>query len=70
VFGKGELRIFVPMREKAVESRRKLHNEELHNLYFSPHVIKVIGPKSRNAGWKEYRGHTIERRKAYTGVHL
>jgi hypothetical protein len=25
--------------------RRRLHNEELHNLYASPHIIRVIEPR-------------------------
>jgi hypothetical protein len=39
-------RIFGLKREEvAGEWRRKLHNEELHNLYSSPYIIRVI--KSR-----------------------
>jgi hypothetical protein len=30
--------IFVPKREEVVEGWRKLHNEELHNLYSSPSI--------------------------------
>jgi hypothetical protein len=42
---------------------RKLHNEELHNLYSSPSIIRVI--KSR---WMRWAGHVArmgERRNAY-----
>jgi hypothetical protein len=28
-------RIFGPLREEVTEGSRKLHNEELHNLYFA-----------------------------------
>jgi hypothetical protein len=35
-------RIFGPKREEATEGRRKLHNEELHNLYSSPNIIRVF----------------------------
>jgi hypothetical protein len=35
-------RIFVPKRDEVTESWRKLHNEELHNLYSSPHIIGMI----------------------------
>jgi hypothetical protein len=28
---------------------RKLHNDELHNLYSSPYIVRVI--KSRRMGW-------------------
>jgi hypothetical protein len=37
VFGNKLLRrIFGPKREEVTEGRRKVHNEELHNLYSSP----------------------------------
>jgi hypothetical protein len=42
------LRIFGP-KEKEDESRRKLHNDELHSLYSSPNVVRVI--KSRRMRW-------------------
>jgi hypothetical protein len=35
-------RIFGPKRDEETEEWRKLHNEELHDLYFSPHIIWVI----------------------------
>jgi hypothetical protein len=35
-------RIFGPMREEVSGGRRRLHNEELHNLYSSPNVVRVI----------------------------
>jgi hypothetical protein len=38
-------RIFVPKRRKVVGGWRMLHNEELHNLYTSTNVIKVIKPR-------------------------
>jgi hypothetical protein len=31
-----------PKREKAMVGWRRLHNEELHNLYASPNIVKVI----------------------------
>jgi hypothetical protein len=40
-------RIFGPKRDEVTEGWRKLHNEEPHNLYFSPRTIRVI--KSRRA---------------------
>jgi hypothetical protein len=36
------LRIFIPKREEVMGGRRKLHNEELHNLYSSPSIIRMI----------------------------
>jgi hypothetical protein len=35
------LRIFVPKREEG-GSWRKLHNDEFHNLYSSPNIVRVI----------------------------
>jgi hypothetical protein len=35
-------RIFGPKREEAVTDWRRLHNEELHNFYASPNIIRVI----------------------------
>jgi hypothetical protein len=42
-------RIFGPKRDEATGSWGKLHNEELHNLYFSPSIIRMI--KSRRMRW-------------------
>jgi hypothetical protein len=36
--------IFGPKRDKVTGGLRKLHNEELHNLCFSPNVIRIIKP--------------------------
>jgi hypothetical protein len=33
-------RIFAPKREEVTGGWRELHNEELHNLYFSPHILE------------------------------
>jgi hypothetical protein len=38
-------RIFGPKRDEVTGDWRKLHNEELHNLYSSPDIIRMI--KSR-----------------------
>jgi hypothetical protein len=40
---------FGPAREELVEGWRRLHNEELHNLYASPNIIRVI--KLRRMKW-------------------
>jgi hypothetical protein len=42
-------RIFGPKRDDVTEGWRKLHNEELHDLYSSPSIIKII--KSRRIRW-------------------
>jgi hypothetical protein len=38
-------RIFGPRKEEVAGGWRRLHNEELHNLYTSPDIVRVI--KSR-----------------------
>jgi hypothetical protein len=38
-------RIFGPKRDEVTGGWRKLHNEELHNLYSSPSIIRMV--KSR-----------------------
>jgi hypothetical protein len=35
-------RIFGPKRDDVMGDWRKLHIEELHNLYFSPNIIRMI----------------------------
>jgi hypothetical protein len=38
-------RIFGPKRDEVIGGWRKLHNEELHNLYCSPSIIRIIKPR-------------------------
>jgi hypothetical protein len=38
-------RIFGPKRDEVTGGWIKLHNEELHNLYFSQSIIRMIKPK-------------------------
>jgi TPP-dependent pyruvate/acetoin dehydrogenase alpha subunit len=42
-------RIFGPKRDEVTGDWRKLHNEELHNMYSSPNIIRMI--KSRRMRW-------------------
>jgi hypothetical protein len=51
------LRIFGPMRDEVTGEWRKLHNEELHNLYSSPSIIRMI--KSRACSAMGRRGMRI-----------
>jgi hypothetical protein len=37
--------IFGPKRDKVTGEWRKLHNEELHDLYHSPTIVRVIKPR-------------------------
>jgi hypothetical protein len=43
-------RIFGPKRDQVTGWWRKLHNEELHDLYFSPSSIRII--KARRMRWR------------------
>jgi hypothetical protein len=45
-------RIFRTKREEVVGGWRRLHNEELRNLYASPNDIRVI--KLRRMRWTEH----------------
>jgi len=38
-------RMFGPKRDKVTGEWRKLHNEELNDLYFSPNVFRVINSR-------------------------
>jgi hypothetical protein len=56
-------RIFGPKRDGVTGGWRKLHNEELHNLYSSPSIIRII-----NSGRMRWAGHVArmrERRNMY-----
>jgi hypothetical protein len=56
-------RIFGPKRDEVIGGWRGLHNEELHNLYSSPSIIRMI--KSRRMKWTELAVHVREKRNAY-----
>jgi hypothetical protein len=56
-------RIFGPRRDEVTEGSRKLHNEELHNLYSSPDIIRMI--KSRRMSWAGFVARMCEKRNAY-----
>jgi hypothetical protein len=56
-------RIFGPKREKMVGGWWKLHNEELHDLYSSPNIVRII--KSRRKRWAGHETRTGETRNAY-----
>jgi hypothetical protein len=42
-------RIFGPRRDKVTGEWRKLHNEELHDLYSLPNIIRTM--KSKRIRW-------------------
>jgi hypothetical protein len=57
-------RIFVPKRDEVTGGRRKLHNEELHNLYSSPSIIRMT--KSRKIRWAGHVARVEAKRNAYS----
>jgi hypothetical protein len=57
-------RIFVPRRGGVKGEWRKVHNEELHDLYNSPSIVRVI--KSRKMRWAEHVARMGERRGVYS----
>jgi hypothetical protein len=56
-------RIFGPQRDRVTGGWRKLHNEELHDLYSSPSIFKII--KSRRMRWA---GHVARMGKRGTCI--
>jgi hypothetical protein len=60
-----KLRVFENrvLRDGVTGGWRKLHNEELHNLYSSPSIIKII--KSRRMRWAEHVARMGEKRNVY-----
>jgi hypothetical protein len=52
-------RIFGPKRDEVRGDGRKLHNEELHNLYSSPNIIRMI--KSRRMRWARHLARMVRR---------
>jgi len=56
-------RIFGPKRGEVTGEWRKLHNEELNDLYCSPNIVRVI--KSRRMRWAGHVARMGERRGVY-----
>jgi hypothetical protein len=55
--------IFGPKRDEVTGEWRKLHNEELHNLYSSPDIISQVN--SRRMRWAGHVARMGEERKMY-----
>jgi hypothetical protein len=53
----------VPKRDEATREWRKLHNEELNDLYSTPNIIRVI--KTRRMRWAGHIARMRERRVIY-----
>jgi hypothetical protein len=56
-------RIFGPKRDDVINGWRKLNNDELHNLYSSPNIIRMI--KSRRTRWAGHVARMGEKGNAY-----
>jgi hypothetical protein len=56
-------RVFGPKREEVAGGWRRLHNEELHNLYSSPNIIRVL--KSSGMRWAGHVTRMREMRNSY-----
>jgi hypothetical protein len=56
-------RIFGPRRDEVMGEWRRLHNEELNELYSSPNIVRVI--KSRRMRWAGHVARMGEERGAY-----
>jgi len=57
------LKIFGPKRDEVTREWRKLHHEELNDLYSSPNIVRVI--KSRRMRWAGHMARVCERRGVY-----
>jgi len=53
-------RIFGPRRDEVKGEWRRLHNDELNDLYTSPSIVRVI--KSRRMRWAGHVAHMGEER--------
>ena len=56
-------RIFGPRRDEVTGEWRRLHKEELNDLYSSPNIVRVI--KSRRMRWVGHAARIGEERGAY-----
>ena len=61
-------RIFGPEVNEVKEGSRKLHNEELSDLYCSPNIFRII--KSRILRWAGHVARMEDRKGVYRIVNL
>jgi hypothetical protein len=63
VFENKDIWIFGSKRDEVTGGWRKLHNEELRDLYSSPSINRII--KSRRLRWAGHVARVVEKRNAY-----
>jgi len=63
VFENMVLRIFGPRRDEVTREWRRLHNEDVNNLYSSPNILRVI--KSRRMRWAGHVARMGEEKSVY-----
>jgi hypothetical protein len=56
-------RISGPKRDEILGDWRTLHNEELHNLYSSPSIVRMI--KLRRMRWAGHAAGIVAKRNTY-----
>ena len=59
-------RVFEPKRDEVTGEWRKLHNEELNDLYSLPNIVRVV--KSRRMRWAGHVARMGEDRRGAQGV--
>jgi len=59
-------RVFRSKRDEETGEWRKLHKEEINDLYSSPNIVRVI--KSRKVRWAGHVAHMGENRGAYRAL--
>ena len=58
-------RVFGPKRDEVTGEWKKLHNEELSDLYSLPNIVRVV--KSRLMRWAGHVARMVERGEGCTG---
>ena len=58
-------RVFGPKRDEVMGKWRKLHNEELSDMYILPNIVRVV--KSRRMRWAGHVARMGEGRMGCTG---
>jgi hypothetical protein len=56
-------RIFGPKRDEVTGEWRKLHNEQFHDLYSSPSIMRIM--KAKRMRWAGHVARIGEKRNAY-----